>query len=140
MNKPSGRLAKRSGIRSSATAGNLVADNQSVLTAGPRGPLLQQDCRLIEKLTLQNRERFSPRPVHAKGWRAYETLTNTKDIPKFTRAKLLQPGARTDLILRCSTVTGEHGADAERDVRGSRSSSGYRPTCAIKHEACALRP
>jgi catalase len=101
------------------SAGNPIADNQNSLSAGPRGPLLLQDYQLIEKLAHQNRERIPERPVHAKGWGAYGTLTITGDISKYTYAKVLQPGAKMPLMLRFSTVAGELGAaDAERDVRG----------------------
>jgi catalase len=101
------------------TGGNPVADNQNSISAGPRGPLLMQDYQLVEKLAHQNRERIPERTVHAKGWGAYGALTITGDISKYTKAKALQPGARTDLIMRFSTVAGELGAaDAERDVRG----------------------
>jgi len=101
------------------TAGNPIADNQNSLSAGPRGPLLLQDYQLIEKLAHQNRERIPERPVHAKGWGAHGRLTITADISRYTKARVLQPGAKTDLILRFSTVAGELGAaDAERDVRG----------------------
>ena len=101
------------------TAGAPVPDNQNSLTAGERGPVLLQDYQLIEKLAHQNRERIPERVVHAKGWGAYGTLTITGDISRYTKAKVLQPGATTPLILRFSTVAGELGAaDAERDVRG----------------------
>src|SRR5271155_5614693 len=101
------------------SAGNPVADNQNSLSAGPRGPLLMQDYQLIEKLAHQNRERIPERPVHAKGWGAYGSLTISGDISRHTKASVLQPGAKTPLILRFSTVAGELGAaDAERDVRG----------------------
>src|SRR6201993_1560460 len=101
------------------SGGAPVADNQNSMTAGPRGPLLLQDYQLIEKLAHQNRERIPERPVHAKGWGAYGTLTITGDISKYTKAEVLQPGSRTPLIMRFSTVAGELGAaDAERDVRG----------------------
>ena len=101
------------------SAGAPVPDNQNSLTAGERGPLLLQDYQLIEKLAHQNRERIPERPVHAKGWGAYGTLTITGDISKYTKAKVLQPGAKTEMIARFSTVAGEAGAaDAERDVRG----------------------
>ena len=57
--------------------------------------------------------------MHAKGWGAHGMLTISGDISRYTKAKLLQPGASTPLILRFSTVAGELGAaDAERDVRG----------------------
>ena len=101
------------------SAGAPVADNQNSLSAGPRGPLLLQDVHLIEKLAAFNRERIPERVVHAKGSGAYGTLTVTKDITRYTRAKVFTPGTKTDLLLRFSTVAGERGAaDAERDVRG----------------------
>jgi catalase len=101
------------------TAGNAVADNQNALTAGPRGPLLVQDYQLLEKLAHQNRERIPERVVHAKGSGAHGTLTITGDISRYTKAQVLQKGAKTPLFMRFSTVAGERGAaDAERDVRG----------------------
>ncbi len=119
MSKPTDDVSKPSGSQLTTSAGNPMADNQNSLTAGPRGPLLLQDYQLIEKLAHQNRERIPERPVHAKGWGAHGTLTITGDISKYTKAKALQPGAKTPLILRFSTVAGELGAaDAERDVRG----------------------
>src|ERR1700686_593139 len=119
MSKPTDKSAKLHADRLTTSAGNLIADNQNALSAGPRGPLLLQDYQLIEKLAHQNRERIPERPVHAKGWGAYGTLTIPGDIAKHTKARVLQPGAKTPLILRFSTVAGENGAaDAERDVRG----------------------
>jgi len=101
------------------TAGNPVGDNQNSLSAGQRGPLLMQDYQLIEKLAHQNRERVPERVVHAKGYGAYGTLKITNDISKYTKAKALQMGEETPLLIRISTVAGERGAaDAERDVRG----------------------
>jgi catalase len=101
------------------TAGAPVPDNQNSLSAGERGPLLLQDYQLLEKLAHQNRERIPERVVHAKGWGAHGTLKITGDISKYTKAKVLQPGAETPMLLRVSTVAGEAGAaDAERDVRG----------------------
>ncbi|WP_339733489.1 catalase [uncultured Gimesia sp.] len=101
------------------TGGAPIADNQNSLTAGPRGPVLMQDYQLLEKLAHQNRERIAERVVHAKGCGAHGTLTIEHDISKYTKAKALQQGIRTDMVARFSTVAGEAGAaDAERDVRG----------------------
>ncbi|MFD1910710.1 catalase [Halodurantibacterium flavum] len=101
------------------TAGATVGDNQASLTAGERGPILIQDWQLIEKLAHQNRERIPERIVHAKGWGAHGVLRITGDISHLTCARVLQPGARTRMIARFSTVAGEMGAaDHERDVRG----------------------
>jgi catalase len=106
--------------RLTTTAGAPVSDNQNSLTAGPRGPVLLQDYKLLEKLAHQNRERIPERVVHAKGWGAFGKLTVTQDITKYTRAKVFsEAGKTTDLLMRFSTVAGEQGAaDAERDVRG----------------------
>ena len=101
------------------TGGNPIADNQNSITAGVKGPVLLQDYQLIEKLAHQNRERIPERVVHAKGSGAFGVLEITEDISKYTKAKVLQKGEKTKMLLRFSTVAGEKGAaDAERDVRG----------------------
>ena len=74
------------------TAGAPVPNNQDSLSAGERGPLLLQDYQLIEKLAHQNRERIPERPVHAKGWGAYGTLTITNDISRYSSAKIFDVG------------------------------------------------
>src|ERR1017187_1742633 len=99
------------------TGGNPVADNQNSISAGPRGPLLMQDCQLREKLAHQNRERIPERTVHAKGTAAYGTLTISHDITKYSTADVFKVGKKTEAFLRFSSVAGERGAaDAERDV------------------------
>ncbi|HNP50322.1 MAG TPA: catalase [Nitrosomonas nitrosa] len=97
-----------------------VADNQNVMTAGPRGPMLLQDVWFLEKLAHFDREVIPERRMHAKGSGAYGTFTVTHDITRYTRAKIFsQVGKKTDLFVRFSTVAGERGAaDAERDIRG----------------------
>ena len=97
-----------------------VADNEISITAGPRGPVVMQDVWMMEKMAHFNREVIPERRMHAKGWGAYGHLTVTHDISKYTKAKVLQPGAKTDLFIRFSTVAGERGAaDCERDIRGT---------------------
>jgi len=96
-----------------------IADNENSITAGPRGPVMLQDVWLLEKLAHFDREVIPERRMHAKGSGAYGTFTVTHDISRYTKAKVLQPGAKTDLFVRFSTVAGERGAaDAERDIRG----------------------
>ncbi len=97
-----------------------VADNTNILTAGPRGPALLQDIWLIEKLAQFDREVIPERRMHAKGWGAYGTFTVTKDITRFTRAKIFSEiGKQTPMFARISSVAGERGAaDAERDIHG----------------------
>lgn len=101
-------------------SGAPVVDNNKVITAGPRGPMLLQDVWFLEKLAHFDREVIPERRMHAKGSGAYGKLTVTHDISRYTRAKMFaEVGKTTDLFLRFSTVAGERGAaDAERDIRG----------------------
>ena len=55
-------------------AGAPVADNQNVMTAGPRGPQLLQDVWFLEKLAHFDREVIPERRMHAKGSGAYGTI------------------------------------------------------------------
>lgn len=100
--------------------GRPVADNQNIMTAGPRGPQLLQDVWLLEKIAHFDREVIPERRMHAKGSGAYGTFTVTHNITQYTRAKIFSKiGKTTDLFARFTTVAGERGAaDAERDIRG----------------------
>ena len=97
-----------------------IPDNQNVITAGKRGPMLLQDTWFLEKLAHFDREVIPERRMHAKGSGAYGTFTVTHDITKYTKANIFsEVGKKTDLFIRFSTVAGERGAaDAERDIRG----------------------
>tara|TARA_R110001606_G_C15404643_1_gene654162 strand:- start:40217 stop:41674 length:1458 start_codon:yes stop_codon:yes gene_type:complete len=102
------------------TGGAPVPDNQNVMTAGPRGPMLMQDVWYLEKMAHFDREVIPERRMHAKGSGAYGTFTVTHDISHYTKAKIFSEiGKKTELFARFSTVAGERGAaDAERDIRG----------------------
>jgi len=97
-----------------------VTDNQNVLTAGKRGPMLLQDTWFLEKLAHFDREVIPERRMHAKGSGAFGVFTVTHDISKYTKAKIFSEiGKATEVFVRFSTVAGERGAaDAERDIRG----------------------
>ena len=103
-----------------SNAGAPVADNQNVLTAGPRGPMLLQDVWFLEKLASFDREVIPERRMHAKGSGAFGTFTVTHDITRYTKARIFSEiDKKTDMFVRFSTVAGERGAaDAERDIRG----------------------
>ncbi|WP_140161429.1 catalase, partial [Escherichia coli] len=94
------------------------SDDQS-LTVGPDGPILLQDHYLIEQMAQFNRERIPERQPHAKGGGAFGTFEVTNDVSKYTRAAVFQPGTKTDMLARFSTVAGERGSpDTWRDPRG----------------------
>lgn len=109
---------KKKGL--TTAAGAPVVDNNNVMTAGKRGPMLLQDVWFLEKLAHFDREVIPERRMHAKGSGAFGTFTVTHDITCYTRAKIFsQVGKKTDMFARFSTVAGERGAaDAERDIRG----------------------
>lgn len=80
-------------------AGAPVADNNRVLTAGPRGPMLLQDVWFLEKLAHFDREVIPERRMHAKGSGAYGTFTVTHDISRYTRAAMVRPGGQKNRAL-----------------------------------------
>ena len=103
-----------------AESGAHIADNQNSQTAGPDGPIVIQDQHLLEKLARFNRERIPERIVHAVGIGAHGVLEVTNPgLARYTRAKLFQPGKKTEMFARFSTVAGSKGsADLARDPRG----------------------
>ncbi|MEU6577952.1 catalase [Streptomyces sp. NPDC046805] len=90
------------------------------LAAGERGPTLMEDFHAREKLTHFDHERIPERVVHARGSGAYGYFEPYESCAEFTRAAFLQdPGVRTPVFVRFSTVQGPRGsADTVRDVRG----------------------
>jgi catalase len=100
-------------------AGIPAPSDEFSLTAGEQGPILLQDHYLIQKMAQFNRERVPERVVHAKGSAAHGYFECHEDMSRYTKAKLFQKGARSDVFLRFSTVAGELGsADTVRDPRG----------------------
>jgi catalase len=105
--------------RTTNDAGNPVASDEFSLTVGPDGPILLQDQYLIEQMANFNRERIPERQPHAKGSGAFGTFQTTEDVSRYTRAALFQPGVKTEMLARFSTVAGESGSpDTWRDPRG----------------------
>ena len=81
--------------------------------------MLLQDHYLIEQMANFNRERIPERQPHAKGSGAFGRFEVTKDVSQYTKAAVFQPGVKTDMLARFSTVAGERGSpDTWRDPRG----------------------
>lgn len=100
-------------------AGIPVSSDEYSLSVGPDGPLLLHDHYLMEQMANFNREMIPDRQPHAKGSGAFGYFEVTKDVGKFTKAAVFQPGTKTDVLARFSTVAGESGSpDTWRDVRG----------------------
>jgi catalase len=112
--------ADGSGQRLTTNLGVPIADNQSSLKAGLRGPALLEDFILREKITHFDHERIPERIVHARGSGAHGYFECYKPMTDVTRASIFaEAGKRTPVFVRFSTVIGERGSvDTPRDVRG----------------------
>ncbi|MEV6898518.1 catalase [Amycolatopsis sp. NPDC051372] len=100
-------------------AGIPVESDEHSLTVGPGGPILLQDHYLIEQMAQFNRERVPERQPHAKGSGAFGRFEVTADVSPYTKAAVFQPGTKTEMVARFSTVAGERGSpDTWRDPRG----------------------
>ncbi len=100
--------------------GVAIADNQSSLKAGLRGPTLLEDFILREKITHFDHERIPERIVHARGSGAHGYFECHAPLTQYTKAApFAEKGKITPVFVRFSTVAGERGsADTARDVRG----------------------
>ncbi|GAB6855326.1 catalase [Asaia astilbis] len=100
-------------------AGNPVASTEYSLSVGADGPILLHDHYLIEQMATFNREMIPDRQPHAKGGGAFGHFEVTHDVSRYTKAKFLQKGQKTETVMRFSTVAGESGSpDTWRDPRG----------------------
>jgi catalase len=107
-------------VKTSTTdTGAPAPSDQFSLTVGADGPILLHDFHFVNQMAHFNRERVPERNVHAKGGGAFGVFTTTEDVSDYTTAALFQPGVKTDMLARFSTVAGEQGsADTVRDPRG----------------------
>ncbi|MEV4900820.1 catalase [Citricoccus sp. NPDC055426] len=104
---------------STTQAGIPAVSDRNSLTVGADGPIVLHDHHLVETLAHFNRMNVPERRPHAKGAGAFGTLEITEDVSQWTKADFLQPGKKTDMLARFSTVAGELGSpDTWRDVRG----------------------
>ncbi|HEY1908957.1 MAG TPA: catalase [Myxococcaceae bacterium] len=120
-NGPLDRVRVDSGGRELTTnQGVAIADNQSSLKGGLRGPTLIEDFVLREKVTHFDHERIPERVVHARGSAAHGYFECYEPLTQLTRAApFAEVGKRTPVFVRFSTVAGERGStDLARDVRG----------------------
>ncbi len=100
-------------------SGAPVGDNENSQTAGETGPVLLQDSYLIEKLQRFDRERIPERVVHARGTGAFGVFEPSTDLHDLTVAQVFQPGTKTPVFVRFSTVMGYRGSPEQaRDPRG----------------------
>ncbi|MHC8517472.1 catalase [Sporosarcina sp. ITBMC105] len=108
------------GKKMTTNQGVKVSDDENSLKAGVRGPTLIEDFHFREKMTHFDHERIPERVVHARGFAAHGEFELYHSMKEFTRAAFLQePGTKTPVFIRFSTVAGSKGsAETVRDVRG----------------------
>lgn len=104
---------------STMSTGAPAPSDRNSLTIGSDGPIMLHDVHFLEQMAHFNREKVPERQPHAKGSGAFGVFETTEDVSAYTKAALFQPGAKTDMLARFSTVAGEQGSpDTWRDVRG----------------------
>ncbi|EQB38333.1 hydroperoxidase II [Virgibacillus sp. CM-4] len=109
-----------SGKEMSTNQGLKVSEDEFSLKAGERGPTLMEDFQFREKMTHFDHERIPERIVHARGYAAHGEFELYESMKPYTKADFLQePGRKTPVFVRFSTVAGSKGSgELARDVRG----------------------
>lgn len=97
-----------------------IANTDTSLKAGERGPTLLEDFHFREKISHFDHERIPERVVHARGTAAHGYFQVYQSLEHLTKAGFLcDPSRKTPVFTRFSTVLGSRGsADTVRDVRG----------------------
>src|SRR6195952_496795 len=111
--------SQEASLGSTTDTGAAAPSDRNTLTLGPDGPILLHDVHFLNQMAHFNRERIPERNVHAKGSGAFGEFETTEDVSQYTKAGLFQPGVKTEMLARFSTVAGEQGSpDTWRDPRG----------------------
>ncbi|TFJ92401.1 catalase [Lentibacillus salicampi] len=99
--------------------GKKRSQDQDQLKAGVRGPALREDYEFFEKMSHFGHEEIPERVVHARGYSAHGEFECYQSMKHVTKAGFLQePGKKTPLTIRFSTVQGSRGSyDTARDLR-----------------------
>ena len=108
------------GKKLTTNQGLKISEDEHSLKAGHRGPTLMEDFHFREKMTHFDHERIPERVVHARGFAAHGEFELYESMRNYTKAAFLQdPGSKTPVFTRFSTVAGSRGsAETVRDVRG----------------------
>lgn len=110
---------KNAGNPLTTNEGLKVSNDEDILKAGERGPTLHEDFQYYEKMTHFVREEIPERVVHARGYGAHGEFETYRSMKQYTKAGFLQePGTKTPVFVRFSTVQGPRGSyDTARDLR-----------------------
>ena len=100
-------------------AGAPVPSDEHSLTVGPDGPILLQDHYLIEQMANFNRERIPERNRTPRAAARSGTSRSPRTSAEYTKAAVFQPGAKTEMLARFSTVAGERGSPTPGAIRAA---------------------
>lgn len=122
------RIAPRDAEEPRVAEGNHLTTNQGVrladddtsLKAGARGPTLMEDFHFREKITHFDHEKMPERVVHPRGSGAHGYFQVYKPLSHYSKAGVFaDPAIKTPVFVRFSNVNGSLGtADTIRDARG----------------------
>lgn len=119
LDRQPGNEGRTDAAASTLMNGAPATSERHSLTVGPNGPTMLHDVTFVETMAHFDRERVPERVVHAKGAGAFGEFECTGDVSAYTKAALFQPGVKTPMFARFSTVAGEQGSpDTWRDPRG----------------------
>ncbi|WP_442603943.1 catalase [Paenibacillus sp. KN14-4R] len=112
-------MNENSGTRPNKWSGDTSAAFHSQ-TVGERGPVLEQDNVLHEKLEAFIHSKLLERPVHAKGYGAFGYFQTVHAMTAYTQLCFLQnPGRQIPVTVRFSLAVGNKGTpDTSRNVYG----------------------
>jgi len=112
-------MNENKGIRPNQRSGDSPAAFHSQ-TVGERGPVLEQDSVLHEKLETFIHSKLLERPVHAKGYGAFGCFQTVHAMTAYTKLCFLQnPGQQVPVAVRFSLAVSNKGTpDTSRNVRG----------------------
>ncbi len=104
---------------STTQAGIPAVSDRNSLTVGPDGPIVLHDHHLVETLAHFNRMNVPERARTPRAPAPSASSRPPRTSRRYTKAALFQPGVKTRMLARFSTVAGELGSpDTWRDVRG----------------------
>ncbi|NOV03782.1 catalase [Paenibacillus planticolens] len=112
-------MNENNGTRPNQRSGDIPAAFHSQ-TVGERGPVLEQDNVLHEKLETFVHAKLLERPVHVKGYGAFGYFQTVHAMTAYTQLCFLQnPGQQVPVTVRFSLAVSNKGTpDTSRNVRG----------------------
>ncbi len=112
---------------SALSNGAPAESDRNSLSLSPNGPLLLHDVHLVETLAHFNRANVPERRPHAKGSGAFGEFAVTGDVSAYTKAAVFQPGTKTRMLARFSTVPASRALPTRGAMYGASRCGSTQP-------------